>query len=292
MADSHTLRTAAETRHEADVWDLSHVQSPLQMGPLGYLSWLLCRRALGVVQGRVLDAGGGDGRFGDLTLRDDGHYLMDIAAGAVGKRRVVNIGIAGDMCHLPFAAGSFAGILASDVLEHLPEELAQPALSELNRILAPGGVLALNTSCYGIYMRRLEAKLAGVMGRLDKYDKADGHLNRFRAPELQGMFAKVGLQVEWRLHYKHFFQPMLRLLFDVPLRRLLGGRRHSLPDSTEKQLKVAKQGLKARLISLFDAIRAGIALMDVLFFGWWLPGGATVWCLRKSVDNNKTDYPL
>ena len=45
--------------------------------------------------------------------------------------------VAADVAHLPFADGTFAALLCSHVLEHLPED--KPAIAEMARVLAPGG---------------------------------------------------------------------------------------------------------------------------------------------------------
>jgi SAM-dependent methyltransferase len=48
--------------------------------------------------------------------------------------------IAGDATRLPFADDTFDRIIASEVLEHIPGDMA--ALAELTRVLKPGGILA------------------------------------------------------------------------------------------------------------------------------------------------------
>jgi len=64
------------------------------------------------------------------------------------------------------------------------------------------------------------------------------------------------------------------MLVDEPLKGVLGGRRKgSGSDGTiRKPNPVLRFG---------DWMRTAVALLDVLYFGWWLPGGATVWRLRK-----------
>ena len=49
---------------------------------------------------------------------------------------------AGDAAHLPFPDQSFDRIICSEVLEHIPD--VEAALSEINRILKPGGRLAIS----------------------------------------------------------------------------------------------------------------------------------------------------
>ena len=49
--------------------------------------------------------------------------------------------VQGSALALPFAAGSFERAIASEVLEHVVDDLA--ALAELHRVLAPGGTLAV-----------------------------------------------------------------------------------------------------------------------------------------------------
>jgi SAM-dependent methyltransferase len=47
----------------------------------------------------------------------------------------------GDATRLPFADGTFDRIIASEVLEHIPDDMA--ALTELVRVLRPGGTMAV-----------------------------------------------------------------------------------------------------------------------------------------------------
>jgi SAM-dependent methyltransferase len=268
------LRAQADRDHLAGVWDLGHVRQPIELGPLGYTSWLLGRIGLRGTTGRVLDAGGGDGYFGALVLAGRRHFLCDFSVAGLGKHHPIAIPTAAGLRQLPYVSSSFGAVLASDVLEHLQPEDVPAALGELSRVLAPGGVLVLNTSCWGIYMRRLQAAFGGDRSRLDRYDREDGHHNRFAEPELSELIHKTGLRVEWRVHYKHLFQPLLRTLVDEPLKKMLGGRRKGSGSASP----IRKSN---PLLRFGDWLRTAVALMDVLCFGWWLPGGATVWRLRK-----------
>jgi hypothetical protein len=120
----------------------------------------------------------------------------------------------------------------------------------------------------------LQAALGGNHDRLDKYDQEDRHQNRFAESELAELIQQVGLQVEWRVHYKHLFQPLVRMLVDEPLKAVLGGRRKGGGS-------VSPMRKSNPLLRFGDWLRTAVGLMDALCFGWWLPGGATVWRLRK-----------
>ncbi|MDZ7679970.1 MAG: methyltransferase domain-containing protein [Acidimicrobiales bacterium] len=70
-----------------------------------------------------------NGTFGAMS--DNGEVPVGVAAG----------GVRGDAHHLPFADASFDRIIASEVLEHLPDDAA--AVRELARVLRPGGTIAV-----------------------------------------------------------------------------------------------------------------------------------------------------
>ncbi len=52
----------------------------------------------------------------------------------------------GDATRLPFADGSFDRVIASEVMEHVPDDLA--ALDELTRVLRPGGTIAVTVPAW------------------------------------------------------------------------------------------------------------------------------------------------
>jgi SAM-dependent methyltransferase len=51
---------------------------------------------------------------------------------------------------LPFADASFDAVICSEVLEHVPDDLA--IFQELTRVLRPGGTLILGTPDYGRWL--------------------------------------------------------------------------------------------------------------------------------------------
>ena len=73
--------------------------------------------------------------------------------------------IAGDATRLPFEDNTFDRIIASEVLEHIPSDI--DALTELTRVLKPGGIIAATVPSVGghvrIYTRgEMRAKMTGV----------------------------------------------------------------------------------------------------------------------------------
>ncbi len=96
---------------------------------------------------RVLDAGCGTGFYARLLAEEGLEVVaLDLSAAmlrqaqALGLRRLVR----GDLLALPFPQAAFDGIFASASLVHLPRALFRPALQELHRLLADGGILYLS----------------------------------------------------------------------------------------------------------------------------------------------------
>jgi SAM-dependent methyltransferase len=65
------------------------------------------------------------------AMRDAGEIAPGLSCTAVN----------GDGTRLPFADGSFDRVIASEVMEHVPDDVA--ALDELTRVLRPGGTIAI-----------------------------------------------------------------------------------------------------------------------------------------------------
>ncbi len=118
--------------------------------------WLAyARRALPPMppDGRVLEVGPGPGLLlEELAGRHQLVAGVDLALGMVrqAQRRLRRAGllvclVQGDATHLPYAAGSFDGVLGTFAFGAIPDGLA--AMREMARVLRPGGVLALVEAC-------------------------------------------------------------------------------------------------------------------------------------------------
>jgi SAM-dependent methyltransferase len=100
--------------------------------------------------GPVLDAGCGTGGT-LLRLQALGRALVGLeynpaAARRAGQKAGAPVA-AGDLNRLPFADAAFGAALSLDVVSHRAVEPAR-ALSELHRVLAPGGTLVLNLPAF------------------------------------------------------------------------------------------------------------------------------------------------
>jgi ubiquinone/menaquinone biosynthesis C-methylase UbiE len=92
---------------------------------------------------RALDVTGLDLDFADLGAAIDGFFELPPPPENPPRTAVFTVGDAG---RLPFADASFDAVICSEVLEHLPD--VPLALSEIDRVLKPGGKFALSVPRY------------------------------------------------------------------------------------------------------------------------------------------------
>jgi SAM-dependent methyltransferase len=110
-------------------------------------------RGLGGV-GRALDLGCGDGL---LTAELDAAEVVGADVSEVALRRARGRLADADLVHvaadepLPFADNEFELVLCVETIEHVRD--LQLLLSEVRRVLRPGGELALTTPAHGAVMR-------------------------------------------------------------------------------------------------------------------------------------------
>jgi SAM-dependent methyltransferase len=157
---------------------------------------------LGAVSGdRVLDLGCGFGRHAFGAARR-GARVVALDAGAeevVGVRAtfgaMVDAGelpgtlgagaVQGDALALPFADGTFDRVIASEVLEHIPDDVA--AMCELARVLAPGGTMAVTVP-------RAGPEVINWLLSDDYHDVPGGHVRIYRRSTLRHRLASTGLR--------------------------------------------------------------------------------------------------
>ena len=246
------------------------------LGPLGYLVVATLRRFLRGSRpaALTLDLGGGEGLIGVLVAGTESLVVIDAVEDAVRVARTEGARvIVGDVRSLPVRDGTADVVLSSDVLEHLRPEDAPTAVAEMARVLKSGGIALVHTSVYGHYLRRW-LRPAPEPGRLDADDLKDGHLCRFNAAELRTAFNRAGFTVEKYIFYKHFFQPLARLLEDAAL-IFFKEKRGTIKAGALKRSKRSNP-----FIDFISDLRTAPAFLDVLLFGR-SPGGAGIFRLRK-----------
>jgi SAM-dependent methyltransferase len=105
---------------------------------------------------------------------------------------------AGDILDMPYADGSFDVVLASEILEHVPQD--DRAISELVRILAPGGILAITVP------RWLPERICWALS--DEYHANEGgHIRIFKADELEAKVVAQGMTFTHKHHAHALHSP-------------------------------------------------------------------------------------
>lgn len=149
--------------------------------------------------GLVLDAGCGPGGYVPSVLDrlGGGGSVIGLDVAEVRARAARDeagaVGLAGDVCSLPFADGSFDAAMALHMLYHVPDISA--AVRELRRVVRPGGFLLVTTNAGDD-----EPEIAELYRRAGGTD--DGAFGDWRfclenaEPFLRGAFDLVELHVE------------------------------------------------------------------------------------------------
>ncbi len=158
---------------------------------------------------RLLDMGAGGGRHAFECLRRGAHVTaFDLSAADLKDALAVMGGMmeAGEMapgtqpgaCNgsaldLPFSDGAFERVIASEVLEHIDDD--RRAMSELARVLKPGGKIAVTVPRWGPEL---------VNWALDDEYHAPfavgGHVRIYRESALRTRLEAAGLRVVDRHH--------------------------------------------------------------------------------------------
>jgi SAM-dependent methyltransferase len=137
---------------------------------------------------RVLDLGCGQGDFTALIRQTGAEVLgVEVAQAAVDRARRRHPGLEFDLVEidgpLPLGDGSFDVVWASEVIEHVADTARW--LSEVRRVLAPGGRLLVTTPSHG--------RLRLAMGGIERYSEPLGdHLHLYSSRSLRELLEEFG----------------------------------------------------------------------------------------------------
>lgn len=168
----------------------------------------LVRRAAPDRQAAILEIGCSGGPLLQM-LTDDGYVNLtgiDISPEGIDlcrKKKLGNVQVM-DARQPSFPEKSFDVIIASDVLEHLPD--APAALAAWQKLLRPGGTLL-------VFVPAFHFLWSG-------HDVVNQHFHRYRAAELAGLLAGAGYQVERKGYWN--FSLFLPVALVRGLKRLAG----------------------------------------------------------------------
>jgi 2-polyprenyl-3-methyl-5-hydroxy-6-metoxy-1,4-benzoquinol methylase len=135
-----------------DPFDQGYYRERYHTNPLqrlfGHKPGLLRRISRRQPGGRLLDIGCGIGMFLHDAARRYDAFGVEVSEYAAGQAARTS-GLRGRICltgggnYLPFRSGSFSVITVLDVIEHISNHSRM--LSELERLLTPGGIVAVST---------------------------------------------------------------------------------------------------------------------------------------------------
>ncbi|MEV0346441.1 methyltransferase domain-containing protein [Nonomuraea sp. NPDC050680] len=151
---------------------------------------------------RVLDLGCGGGRHAFEVLRRgadvvafdmDQSELDSVAAMfvAMDKAGEVPPGAGGETVQgtaldMPFEEGSFDRVIAAEVLEHIPDDMA--AMREIFRVLKPGGTAAITVPSF------LPERICWALDE-DYHTAPGGHVRIYTLAELSAKLKSIGFHI-------------------------------------------------------------------------------------------------
>jgi ubiquinone/menaquinone biosynthesis C-methylase UbiE len=139
----------------------------------------------------VLDLGCGDGRLSSL-LRARVLTAADVSSVAVRRASDAEVALVGLDEPLPFVDNEFELVLCAEVLEHVRD--VQLFLSEVRRVLRPGGGLALTTPAWSRWSAVWRVAFGAGFER--EFDPLSPHIRFFSRRSLRDLLDAMGFKVD------------------------------------------------------------------------------------------------
>jgi SAM-dependent methyltransferase len=137
---------------------------------------------------RVLDIGCGEGTFTAEIARAGASVIgAEVAQAAIERARLrhaeLDFRLVPEDGPLPFEDGSFDLVWASEVIEHVGDTARW--LSEVRRVLVPGGTLLVTTPAHG--------RLRVLLGGMERFSEPLGdHLHLYTRRSLESTLSEFG----------------------------------------------------------------------------------------------------
>jgi SAM-dependent methyltransferase len=150
---------------------------------------------------RVLDLGCGAGMLALLKRKDVTLVGCDLSeeCALAARRNGYDAGLASRLACLPFNDASFDYVVSLDVLGHVVAEEKDAVLSEIRRVLRPGGVTLHGVECMD---RRAQKSYDEMTAEeLRRFVSIDGHVGLEEEQEHAARFRRFFAHVAWEPRY-------------------------------------------------------------------------------------------
>src|SRR5947207_9663240 len=149
----------------------------------------------------VLDLGCGAGMLALLKRKGVTLAGVDLSpeCALASRRNGYDAGVAAELTRLPFADATFDYVVSLDVLGHVPFEEKDAALSEVRRVLRPGGVTMHGIECTDRRAQKSYEEMSAE--ELRRFVAVDGHVGWEEEQEHAARFRRFFAHVAWEPRY-------------------------------------------------------------------------------------------